>query len=160
MTGDEMEALRDWWDGLREVEQFAAYIAEKSNADGLASTRPIGVEEAIARCHQMLADERAAQARIALEAAFDRDAIDELAAAAQDVLDALNDPVSARYPRSIALDALSEAIRVSTNRVSTNRPSSRVLGLTLDEIRTAVATADQYHPQWRSLQNGHSSQGE
>lgn len=37
----------------------------------------------------------------------------------------------------------------------------RVLGLTVDELRVAVATADQYHPQWRhSSQNRPSSHGE
>lgn len=36
----------------------------------------------------------------------------------------------------------------------------RLLGLTVDELRAAVATADQYHPQWRSSQKRPSSQGE
>lgn len=179
MTRDDMEALRDWWDGLREVEQFAAYVAEKSNADGLASTGNLGVEEAIARCQQMLAqseaaadrevtrlrgllaEERAAHAATALGAAFDRDALDEALSAAQDIVEALDDPLSATYPRSIALDAL----RVLVKRVSTKRASIaddfRVLGLTIDELRTAVATADQYHPQWRrSSRIGPSSPGE
>lgn len=137
VKNDDMESLRDWWDGLREVEQFAAYVAEKSNADGLASTRSLGVEESIARCQQMLAaseaaadreitrlrdllaDERAAHARTALGAAFDRDARDELASAAQDVMDALDHPLHARYPRTIALDALRAAIKAATKRAST-----------------------------------------
>lgn len=75
MTDDELETLRDWWDGLRKDEQLAAYIAEKSNA-----------------------------------------------------------------------------IRLSALRL---KADGLVMGLTMDELRVAVATADQYHPQWRrSLQNG------
>ena len=38
--------------------------------------------------------------------------------------------------------------------------SVRVLGLTIDELRVAVATADQHYPQWRSSQKPPSSQGE
>lgn len=38
--------------------------------------------------------------------------------------------------------------------------SVRVLGLTIDELRVAVATADHYHPQWRSSQKRPSSPGE
>lgn len=172
MTGDDMEALRDWWDGLREVEQFAAYVAEKSNADGLASTRNLGVEEAIARCQQMLAaseaaadrevtrlrgllaDERAAHARTALAAAFDRDALDEVASAARDMVEALDNPLGARYSRTIATDNLRAVVKASSIG------HERVLGLTIDELRAAVATADQYHPQWRSSQKPPSSQGE
>jgi len=39
MTADEYDTLRDWWDGLREVEQFEAFVIEKSNADALAAER-------------------------------------------------------------------------------------------------------------------------
>lgn len=173
MNADDLEALRDWWDGLREVEQFAAYVAEKTNADGLASTGNLGVDDAIARCQQMLAaseasadreitrlrgllaDERAAHSRTALRAAFDRDALDEVASAARDLVEALDDPLSARYPRTIALDALRAAVKASTTG------DERVFGLSIDEIRLAVATADQYHPQWRrSSQKPASSPGE
>lgn len=39
--------------------------------------------------------------------------------------------------------------------------SVRVLGLSIDELRAAVATADQYHPQWRRSSQKHpSSPGE
>lgn len=36
----------------------------------------------------------------------------------------------------------------------------RVLGLSIDELRAAIAAADQYHPQWRSSQKRPSLQGE
>lgn len=41
-----------------------------------------------------------------------------------------------------------------------SKANVRVLGLTLDELRAAVATADLHHPQWRSSQKPTSSQGE
>ncbi|MCC6174046.1 MAG: hypothetical protein IT305_01975 [Chloroflexi bacterium] len=124
------ETLRDWWDGLREIEQFAAYVAE-----------------------------RAAHARTALGAALDRDALDDVVAAATDMVESLDDPLSATYSRSIAHDALRAAVKASTKRVSTKE--DRAFGLTMDELRVAVAIADQYQPQWRrSLQKRPSPPGE
>lgn len=49
---------------------------------------------------------------------------------------------------------------IASKAASTNPASIVVLGLTLDEVRRAVALADQYRPGWRSSQKPPSSPGE
>jgi hypothetical protein len=59
----ELEKLRDWWDGLREIEQFGAYVVEKSNAESLLAGERAADRE-ITRLRQDNERLRAAIARL------------------------------------------------------------------------------------------------
>ncbi len=164
MTRDDLEALRDWWDGLREVEQFAAYVTEKSNADALASTRTLGTTGERERLAALLCDlfPTAERSRwpFSVQLAAER-LLDAGVTVAWDE-DEHSKPVCVHgRPYGLHDDGEEDCATFRTVReFSESLARVRVLGLTVDELRAAVATADQYHPQWRSSQNRPYSQGE
>ena len=167
MTRDDMEALRDWWDGLREIEQFAAYVAEKSNADALASTKT-GVTGDRERLTALLTDLFPVVSRSWWPFTVEQ-AADALIRSGVSVPSASDDDEQAKpvclhgRPYGLHDEGETDCSIFQTVREFNERglASVRVLGLTVDELRAAVATADQHHPQWRhSLQIDPSSQGE